>query len=79
MFYKYQAMKTYGGVEVQLQTFLISALDEGEWSASLLTTLPPGDPRHSLYRSLDGPQSRYGRCGEEKSPYLKSNPDPSMP
>jgi len=26
------AMKTYGGVNLQLHSFLISALDEGEWS-----------------------------------------------
>jgi hypothetical protein len=38
--------------------------------------LPQGkSPRYSLYRRLDGPQSRYGRRGEEKisCSYRESN------
>jgi hypothetical protein len=31
---KHHSIKTYGGVEVYLHAFLISALDGGEWSAS---------------------------------------------
>jgi hypothetical protein len=31
---KYHVMETYVGVEVQFHTFLTSALDGGEWSAS---------------------------------------------
>jgi hypothetical protein len=31
---KHSAIRTYGGVEVWLHTFLTSALDGGEWSAS---------------------------------------------
>jgi len=34
---KHHAVKAYGGVKVQFHVFLISALDEDEWSAS-----PPG-------------------------------------
>jgi hypothetical protein len=34
-------MNEYWVVEVYLQAFLTSALDEGEWSASLLAGLPP--------------------------------------
>jgi hypothetical protein len=43
-------------------SFLTSALDGGEWSASRSgRALPRGkDPRYPLYRRLDGPQSRSG-------------------
>jgi hypothetical protein len=30
---KHYAMKAYGGVDVWIHVLLISALDEGEWSA----------------------------------------------
>jgi hypothetical protein len=33
---KHYAMKTYGGVDVQIHVFLTSALVGGEWSASRL-------------------------------------------
>jgi hypothetical protein len=34
--------------------------------------LPPGkEPRYALDRRLDGPQSRSGRCGEEKNLYIE--------
>jgi hypothetical protein len=36
---KLDAMKNYGGVGVQLQAFLTSALDRGEWSISRPVTL----------------------------------------
>jgi hypothetical protein len=36
-------MKTYGGVEVQLQDSLNSVLDAGEWSALLYFLLNSGD------------------------------------
>jgi hypothetical protein len=52
-------MKTYGGVEVIVPPFLISALDGGEWLASR--------PRYPLDRTLSGPQSRSGPLGEEKN------------
>jgi hypothetical protein len=46
-------------------SFLTSALDGDEWSASRPgRTLPRGkDPRYPLYRRLVGPQSRSGRRG----------------
>jgi hypothetical protein len=39
---KYHILKIYWGVEVYFQTFLTLALDGGEWSASRLGALPPG-------------------------------------
>jgi hypothetical protein len=54
-------------------SFLTSAPDGGEWSASCLcrfTPPPPGggeSPRYPFYRRLGGPQRRSGRCGEEKN------------
>jgi hypothetical protein len=49
-------------------SFLTSALDGGEWSASRPgRALPRGkDPRYPLYRRLGGPQSRSEHVGEEK-------------
>jgi hypothetical protein len=46
-------------------SFLTSALDGSEWSASLPgRALPPvKDPRYLLYRRLGGPQSWYGHSG----------------
>jgi hypothetical protein len=35
-------MKTYGGVEVQLNAFLTKVLDGGEWSASRPRHFTPG-------------------------------------
>jgi hypothetical protein len=63
-------MKIYEGVEVQLHSFLNSALDGGNWSASR-----PGrytlwkEPQCPLERRLGGPQSRsgYGNM-KEKNP-----------
>jgi hypothetical protein len=43
-------MKTYWGVDVQLYTFLASALDGGEWSASLPSPLNPGGKALSAHR-----------------------------
>jgi len=52
-------------------SFLISALDGGEWSA----TTPP-TPHYSFDMRLGGPQSWSGRGGEEKNScqYRKLNP-----
>jgi hypothetical protein len=62
-------MKANGVVDVEIHIFLTSALAGGEWSASRPGRFTPGkEPRYSLDRRLDGPQSRYGRRGEEKIP-----------
>jgi hypothetical protein len=55
-------------------SFLTSALDEGEWSASRpCRALPPGKgPRYPLYRRLGGPQSRSGRRGGDRTPVVQS-------
>jgi hypothetical protein len=46
--------------------FLISALNDDDWSASRPGRFTPdGKPRFPLYRRLGGPQSRSGRCGVE--------------
>jgi hypothetical protein len=48
-------MKTYGGVEVQIQFFLTWALVGGEWSVTAL--LPPvKEPHTPLDRRLGAPQ-----------------------
>jgi hypothetical protein len=56
-------MKTYAGVEVQLQTFIGSSLDGGD-KLHALVALPPGkeQPIHAMDRRVAGPQA----CGEEK-------------
>ena len=42
---------------------MTAALEGGEWSAGRLgCTLPPGKTRYPFYRSLGGPQGRYGRA-----------------
>jgi hypothetical protein len=50
-----------GAVEVDLHSFLTSALDGGEWSLSNLGLFAPGEePKYQLDRSLCGPQSLSG-------------------
>jgi len=62
---KHHAVKTYRGMELQLQAFLTSALDEDElWKRN------PG--RYLPDMRLSGPQSLSGCGGEENSfPCLK--------
>jgi hypothetical protein len=60
---------TLGERRYSSYSFVTSALDRGEWSASHPSlTLPRGkDHRYPLYRRLGGPQSRSGHRLEEKS------------
>jgi hypothetical protein len=49
------AMQGYGGVEVKLHTFLITAKDGDEWSASRSTGFTPGKgQRYTLDRRPGG-------------------------
>jgi hypothetical protein len=60
-------MQMYGAAKIWLHAFLTSALERGEWSVSRFGRFTPEkrtpDP---LDRRLGGPQSRSGRCDEEK-------------
>ena len=50
-----------GWVQVQLYSSMTAELEGGEWSAARPGhTLPPGKNRYPFYRSLRGPQGRYG-------------------
>jgi hypothetical protein len=56
---------TWGEMRYSNYSYLTSALDGGEWSASCPgRALPPRKgPPYTLDRRLGGPQSRYGRRG----------------
>jgi len=64
---KQHAMKTNGGMEVQLHGFLISVLGGVEWSDLRSDHFILGE-KYPLYRRLSGVQSPSGRGGEEKNP-----------
>jgi hypothetical protein len=49
-----------GGLEIQLYSFLTSALEGVGGQHHALTALPPGKTRYPLYRRLGGPQGRSG-------------------
>jgi hypothetical protein len=70
-------MKVYGGVDVCIHGFLISALVGGECSASFPTHFTWGGggegPQYTLDRRLGGPQSQSGLHGENSLPYQGSN------
>jgi hypothetical protein len=54
-------------LEEKLYSFLDSAMDGGEWSASRLALFTPGkEPLYPPKMRLDGPQRRPERLGEEK-------------
>jgi len=57
------------GVEIFLHSFLISALDAGEWLTSRPGRfIPRQELRYQLNRRLCQLHSRYGRLGSEKTP-----------
>jgi hypothetical protein len=42
-------MKLYGGVDVQIYTFLTSSLAGGDWSASCWSCFTPGERAHGTH------------------------------
>jgi hypothetical protein len=66
-------MKTYGGVEVQLQAFLTLALDRSEWSASHPRGRFPGS--HWIGGSGER-QSRLDMIAKRKFPAPDANRTP---
>jgi hypothetical protein len=46
---KHYAMNTYGGVDVQIQVFLTSAVDGGEWSLSGSDRFIPGEKAPGIH------------------------------
>jgi hypothetical protein len=64
-----QAVQPVEGVEVQLYSFMTTAPEGGEWSASRPgRSLPPGKTRYPLYRRLGGPQSQSGQVRKISPP-----------
>jgi len=59
-----QAIKTYRGTDVQLDSFLTSALDAGEWSTSRPILFTPGkEPLYPFNTRVGESQRRSGCCG----------------
>jgi len=57
-----QAVRPIRGVEVYIYSFMTTALEWGEGSASRPgRSIPPGKTRYPLYRRLGGPQGRSGQ------------------
>jgi hypothetical protein len=57
-----------GGVEEELYSFSISALEGVGGQHNAPAALPPGKTRYPLYRRLGGPQGRSGRVRKVSPP-----------
>ena len=69
-----------GGVEVQLYSFMTTAVEGGEGPASRPgRSLPPGKTRYPLYRRLCGSQGWLGQVRKISPPHRDSIPGPSSP
>jgi hypothetical protein len=78
---KYDAMKTYRGMEVQLHAFLTSALHGGEWSASRPGRFTFGE-RASVTHWLGGsvgPRPGLVAMAKRKNPCLCRESNPVRP
>jgi hypothetical protein len=75
-------MKTYGGVDVEINVFLTSALVGGEWSASRSCRFTPGERAPATHWIVGWVGPRAGLDAVEKKknvwPYWDSNSDPSV-
>jgi hypothetical protein len=64
-----QAVRPIRGEEVQLYSFMTTALEGGERSAARPgRSLPTGMTRYPLYRRLGGPQGRSGQVRKDSTP-----------
>jgi hypothetical protein len=77
----YTPRRRLGESRYSSYSFLTSALDEGEWSASRLgrALAREKDPRYPLYRRLGGPQSRSGHKDWRKNPLPLPGIEPRTP
>jgi hypothetical protein len=70
----------FEGVEVEIHSFLASAVDRSEWV--IFTPLPPysggNNLRYPLDRRLGNAQSRFGRRDGEKNSCLGRESNPSL-
>jgi hypothetical protein len=63
-------MKTYGGVDVQIDIFLTSALLEGEWSDSRPSRLTPGERAPGIHWIGGWMGPRFGLDDMEENKFL---------
>jgi hypothetical protein len=64
------AMKTYGGLDVQIHVFLTSALAGDEWSASCTSRFNPGETAPSTHWIGGWVSPRAGLDNVEKRKFL---------
>jgi hypothetical protein len=78
---KHHAMKTFWGVEVWLHSFLTSAVDRGEWSASRLGRFTPREraPVTHWIRGSVGPRAVLDVVVERKIPNPRRESNPRTP
>jgi len=63
-----QAVRPIGGVEVQLYSFLTTALEGGAVGVTPLPFFTPGKTRYPLYRGWVGPRAGLDMCGKSRPP-----------